>query len=97
LLTALDDLGEGGSEDIGEDDSMAESVEAECRDEGHAFSLMGSTKRLGAIRRAMLVQYRAITSVRARNPRTDTMLATMAVMRVLSKLAIVFYFGRLCV
>lgn len=87
-MTALDDLGEDASEDIGEDDSIAEW--SESRDEGHAFSLMGSAKRLGAIRRAMLVQYRATTIVRARNARTDTMAATIAVIRVLSKLAIVF-------
>lgn len=61
----------------------ADSASASFRNEGHAFSLKGSAKRLGAMRRAMLVQYRAMTSVRARNARTDTRLATIAVIRVL--------------
>lgn len=80
-------------EDLGEFDSMAaDSTSVEFRNEGHAFSLKGSAKRLGAMRRAMLVQYRAMTSVRARNARTDTRLATIAVMSVLSKVAIVVFF-----
>lgn len=89
-LTILDDLGEGASEDPGEPDSIAE-FSSEPRDEGHDdFSLIGSAKRLGAMRRAMLDQYRARTMVMPRNPRTETMPATIAVMRVLSKPAIVF-------
>ncbi|KAI1180663.1 hypothetical protein F4777DRAFT_528843 [Nemania sp. FL0916] len=84
----LDDRGEGVIEGSGEDDSK-DGSSAELRDEGHDFSLIGSAKRLGAMRRAMLVQYRAMTSVRARNPRTETMLGTIAVMRVVSKPAIV--------
>ncbi|KAI0458645.1 hypothetical protein F5B21DRAFT_500151 [Xylaria acuta] len=92
-LAILDDLGEDESEDPGEEDSIAELVSAEFRDEGHDFSLIGSAKRLGAIRRAMLDQYRAMTIVMPRNARTETMLATIAVMRVLSKPAIVFYVG----
>ncbi|RYC61892.1 hypothetical protein CHU98_g4330 [Xylaria longipes] len=88
-LTILDDLGEDASEDPVEPDSIAESVSPELCDEGQDFSLMGSAKRLGAIRRAMLDQYRARTMVSPRNARTETMLATIAMMRVLSKPAIV--------
>lgn len=66
---------------------MAESSD-ECRDEGHDFSLIGSGKRFGAIRRAMFVQYRARRRMMPRAPKTERMLATMAVMRVVSKPAI---------
>lgn len=68
---------------------MAESSD-ECRDEGHDFSLIGSGKRFGAIRRAIFVQYRARSSMRPRKPKTERMLATIAVMRVVSNPAIVF-------
>lgn len=92
----LDDLGEGEGEDCGDEDSMAESA-SKLRDEGHDFSLMGSTKRLGAIRRAMLVQYRAKTRTRPRKAKTATMLTTIAVIRVVSKPAIVVYLGLICI
>lgn len=46
-----------GDEDAGEFDSMAaDSTSLELRDEGHAFSLIGSANLFGAMRRAMLVQ-----------------------------------------
>ncbi|TRX98271.1 hypothetical protein FHL15_000916 [Xylaria flabelliformis] len=65
-LDILDDLGEDVSVDPAED-IKAESVSAELRDDGHDFSLTGSANRLGAIRRAMLVQYRASAMNRSSN------------------------------
>ncbi|KAK5628280.1 hypothetical protein RRF57_003995 [Xylaria bambusicola] len=93
-LLVLDDLGEDGGEGVdrnGED--MTDELVSKLLDEGHDFSLMGSAKRLGAIRRAIFDQYRAKTRVRPRNASTATTLATIAVIRVVSKLAIVVYAG----
>lgn len=89
-MAVLDDLGEDGGEgeDRG-DPEMTEEPVSKLFDEGHAFSLSGSAKRLGAILRAILDQYRATTRVRPRKARTETTLATMAVIRVVSKPPIV--------
>jgi hypothetical protein len=67
---------------------MLDPVSLDPLDEGHDFSLIGSGKRFGAIRRTMLDQYSARTSMRARKPRTDKMVATIATTRVFAKSAI---------
>ncbi|KAI0969927.1 hypothetical protein F4678DRAFT_462735 [Xylaria arbuscula] len=94
-LAILDDLGELEGEECGDVVRIDESASEFRDDEGHGFSLIGSAKRLGATRRAILVQYRARTRMRPRTASTATMLATMAVMRVLSKDIVLLLMPRL--